>query len=137
MSTIDDLELSVRASNVLKKMGVETMDDFMALTRQSVMRQKNAGRRTWQEVSEIQTHFRHETLKSADHAKNATATDDFRDRAALVALEAFLSNDTLRSATVKVAEKDGVPTVVGLARAAFDIADAMCAARTKVEGETE
>lgn len=130
MSIIDDLELSVRASNVLKNMGVETMDDFMALTRQSVMRQKNAGRRTWQEVSEVQTYYRHEALADAEFsAPVLSETDDFRDRAALAALQGFCSQ------TDSSGMWSWLPDMA--VAEAWRIADAMCAARTKVEGETE
>ena len=58
MSIIDDLELSVRASNVLRKMGVETQEHLMALTRRAVLAQKNAGVRTWREVADIQQELR-------------------------------------------------------------------------------
>ena len=128
MSIIDALELSVRASNVLRKMGVETMDDFMALTRQTVMGQKNAGRRTWNEVSEIQTYYRHQAL---EQAQETTDTDDLRERAALAALPGVIHacrHDTRRF---------GETMEQMFARKAWAIADAMCAARTKVEGETE
>lgn len=58
MSILDELELSVRAHNVLKSMGtVETLDDFMALTRETVTAQKAAGARTWREICEIQETF--------------------------------------------------------------------------------
>lgn len=151
MSIIDDLEMSVRASNVLKKMGVETMDDFMALTRQTVMAQKNAGRRTWNEVLEMQTHFREAQRRSKDTAIRAgfwgepsdttrdfvtleshlSETDDFRDRAALAALTGVMACSWARPS-----DTGEMTYAQWIAKEAWIIADAMCAARTKAEGET-
>lgn len=52
-----DLELSVRAFNVLNREGVRTLDDFMALTEQRVRTFKNAGTRTWKEIRSVQLHL--------------------------------------------------------------------------------
>lgn len=48
------LELSVRAHSVLANAGVNTYPEFMALTRDRVLKLKHAGARTWKEVSEVQ-----------------------------------------------------------------------------------
>ncbi|MBD9544304.1 hypothetical protein IB276_33195 [Ensifer sp. ENS04] len=56
---ISELELSVRASNALRGMGVTTRDQFMKLTREDVMSVKNIGRRTWGEVRDLQEHVRY------------------------------------------------------------------------------
>ena len=55
MSILNRIELSVRAGNVLRNMGtVNTLEDFMALDRATVMAQKHAGVRTWKEIQEVQ-----------------------------------------------------------------------------------
>lgn len=54
MSIVDELELSIRSSNVLRTMGVETMDDFMSLTKERFLAQRNAGARSWKEIVDLQ-----------------------------------------------------------------------------------
>lgn len=60
----DQLELSVRAQNVLARHGVDTFTAFMELTARDVKKMKNAGVRTWREIEEIQEHARR--MYSAD-----------------------------------------------------------------------
>jgi len=56
---IDSLELSVRASNVLRNWGgVNTLEDFMALNKATVMALPGAGVRTWEEIKQYQDHLR-------------------------------------------------------------------------------
>lgn len=55
--SVDDLELSVRTSNVLRMEGIATVAQFMALERSQVMSFKNAGRRTWMEISDVQRYL--------------------------------------------------------------------------------
>jgi hypothetical protein len=56
---IESLELSVRASNVLRRSGfVNTLEEFMALDRETVMFMPKAGVRTWEEIEQVQKHFR-------------------------------------------------------------------------------
>ena len=58
MNILDQFEFSVRASNVLRHMGVKTIDDLLAIDRSAVLAQKNAGVRTWKEISEAQEYLR-------------------------------------------------------------------------------
>lgn len=51
---LDQLEISVRTTNVLRKHGVKTIDDFMALTRPVVLKLEYAGSKTWREIAEVQ-----------------------------------------------------------------------------------
>lgn len=52
---LDQLEISVRTTNVLRNRGVTTIDDFMALTRPVVMKMEHAGAKTWREIADVQT----------------------------------------------------------------------------------
>ena len=58
MSIVDDYEFSVRAGNVLRRLGVETVDSLLTLDRADVLAQKNAGVRTWKEIAEAQARLR-------------------------------------------------------------------------------
>lgn len=52
---LDELELSVRTANVLRKAGhVTTLADFMALDRKTVAALKGAGVRVWREIETVQ-----------------------------------------------------------------------------------
>ena len=51
---VDELELSVRSSNVLRLAGVTTIEEFARLTKDQVMGFANAGRKTWNEIEEAQ-----------------------------------------------------------------------------------
>lgn len=53
-----DLELSVRAGNCLRANGVNTLHDFLALTDKEVLSWRNAGRRTWIEIADMQARLR-------------------------------------------------------------------------------
>ncbi|TIW53851.1 MAG: hypothetical protein E5V54_24120 [Mesorhizobium sp.] len=57
-SPIDDLELSVRTGNVLRRYGVTTLDRFMELTKPEVMFFRHAGAKTWREIQEVQINLR-------------------------------------------------------------------------------
>lgn len=57
---IDQLELSVRTSNVLRMAGIETIEQFLELNRNYVMRLPNAGVKTWREVDEVQRYLKGE-----------------------------------------------------------------------------
>lgn len=57
MGIVDDLELSVRTSNVLRGEGVRTLSAFMALSKDRVMAMKGAGVRTWNEIKSVQTNI--------------------------------------------------------------------------------
>ena len=81
MSIIDELELSVRASNVLRRMGgIETLEDFMALTRKQVTDQPHAGIRTWREVADVQAALRPESREAAQRR----AWAEFQDAVGVV-----------------------------------------------------
>lgn len=61
---VSDLELSVRASNVLRLAGVTTMQDFMRLTKQRVLSFANSGARTWKEIEQVQKSLQPEALRN-------------------------------------------------------------------------
>lgn len=63
---LSGLELSVRATNALRAAGVSTMADFMGLEQEAVLRMRNAGRRTAQEVAEAQAGIRKRTLTAEE-----------------------------------------------------------------------
>ena len=51
---VSGLELSVRSSNVLREMGVTSVESFMSLTRTDILSRRNAGTKTWREIEEVQ-----------------------------------------------------------------------------------
>ena len=56
---IDSLELSTRAARVLRSWGrVNTLEDFMALDRATVMLLPSVGVRTWEEIKRTQDYLR-------------------------------------------------------------------------------
>lgn len=78
---LDSLELSVRASNALRKRGVSTLEDFMSLSKASVMLMPNVGARTWREIREMQEYLRGRTsgdgeLKAALGVVNSAIRED-------------------------------------------------------------
>jgi len=135
-SIIHDLELSVRTTNVLNAMDtVQTYDDFMALTKEQVMAQRNAGIRTWREVEEVQQNLRDghpEVNRMLAQAAPETPADvlTLRDQAALAALPVVIqvcAGDRPREIGTETHEQM-------FARKAWAVADAFIAAR---EGKTE
>lgn len=54
---VEDLELSVRTGNVLRNAGIVTLDQLKALDASAVLALKNAGRKTWREIQELQQFF--------------------------------------------------------------------------------
>lgn len=58
MSVVRELELSVRAANLLVRMGVFTMQEFLALTEETFLAQPGAGRKLWKEIVEVQTNIK-------------------------------------------------------------------------------
>lgn len=134
MSIIDDLELSVRASNVLRRRGrVETLDDFMILTKDDIMAQPNAGARTWREIEQM-----HKFLRARNEAPPplSAANMTLRDAAALAALPAIIS------ATSQGLHQPGQRGVLSIksvedriAADAYRIADAFIAARETKEDD--
>lgn len=131
-SIIHDLELTVRTTNVLNAMGtVQTYDDFMALTKEQVMAQRNAGIRTWREVKEVQQNLRdgHPEVNGTLE-QTATEITALRDQAALAALPAIIqvcAGDKPREIGTETHEQM-------FARKAWAVADAFIAAR---EGKTD
>lgn len=126
---INQLELSVRTSNILKDMGdVHTLDDFLALTEGHVKRQRGAGRRVWQEIRSIQTDIRRD-LQQAEERRAAQPvaeeTDEtvLRDWFAGKALAGLLADS----------EVGGSAEIV--AAACYRYADAMLAARKTKEAK--
>ena len=55
---VEDLELSVRTAGVLRINEVINMAQFLKLTRPEVTAWKNAGRRTWNEIYDIQDEYK-------------------------------------------------------------------------------
>lgn len=48
--TLDSLGLGVRATNLLRRLGIKTLEEFVALTKDRVLRAWSAGEKTWQEI---------------------------------------------------------------------------------------
>lgn len=55
---INSLEMSVRAQRILTAMKIVCMEEFMSITEIDIMRQPQAGRVTWREISDKQAYFR-------------------------------------------------------------------------------
>ena len=125
---LDNLELSVRADRVLRAYGrINTLDDFMSLTKADVMALKGAGMRTWGEIKTLQKNLRDgQPEVNQMLAQDAPDLTALRDQAALAALQGFC------------AQADSCGTwswLPSLAVAeAWRIADAFIAAR---EGQTD
>lgn len=123
---IDELELSVRTKNVLELMGdVHTLDDFMALTMGRVCAVRNAGRKTWNEIRDVQNSLRsqmHQTVKEHE--------TELRHEIAMHVLP------TLIEVCKNDPRMEGETGAQMVARAAYNVADAMLEARktTKAKG---
>jgi hypothetical protein len=121
---IHDLELSVRATNVLTAYGrVKTLEDFMALDKKTIMAQPNSGARTWKEIQHMQTFLRGTPLPALAPTLARDAT--LRDAAAMAALQGILANPN---------DNYGPENMRYAASYAWQAADAFIAAR---EGKTE
>lgn len=48
--TVDELDLSVRSSNCLKRAGIQTVEDLLAKTEEDMMKVRNLGRKSLEEV---------------------------------------------------------------------------------------
>ncbi|ESY35720.1 hypothetical protein NKK48_30260 [Mesorhizobium sp. C386A] len=57
---VDNLELSVRASNALRRYEINSIEKFLALTKPDIMGFKHAGAKTWHEIREVQVNIQHE-----------------------------------------------------------------------------
>jgi len=67
--SISDLELSVRAVNALRNIGVTPVEQFMKLDRGTVLRTRSAGAKTWREIRDMQPSLRdHGALADAEVA---------------------------------------------------------------------
>ena len=51
--TIDDLELSVRSFNCLKRAGIQTVEELMQKTEEDMMKVRNLGKKSLKEVKEV------------------------------------------------------------------------------------
>jgi hypothetical protein len=120
---IESLELSVRASNVLRRSGiVNTLEEFMALDRETVMFMPQAGVRTWEEIEQMQKY-----LGSLPHTAFAPAPPmardmTLRDAAALAALQGLCADSSINAPPEDIT------------KGAWRMADAFMAAR---EGKSE
>lgn len=80
MSLLDELEMSVRTSNVLRNLppchAVNTIEDFMALTREVVLDQRRAGVKTWREIENLQTYLRGDHANAPKPPDHPTALPD-------------------------------------------------------------
>jgi hypothetical protein len=97
---VDDLELSVRAGNVLRAAGIETIEQFMSLNRRAVMAMPKAGVRTWREIEDVQRGF-------ARHEDDFRRCNDERIKEFCGALNLFL--DTHEDYGVRLVEGRVVP----------------------------
>lgn len=64
MTEVDDLEINVRTRALLRNLGVQTIDQFMALDRPTVLSQMYAGAKTWRDIDEAQEGIRHRNIAS-------------------------------------------------------------------------
>ena len=48
--TIDDLDLSVRSNNCLRRAGINTVDELIQRTEEDMMKVRNLGRKSLEEV---------------------------------------------------------------------------------------
>ena len=129
---LDSLELSVRADRVLRMYGrVNTLDDFMALTKAEVMALKGAGMRTWGEIKMLQKNLLAHRAVQEDKARQQKIDKPredltaLRDQAALAALPAIIqvcAGDKPREIGTETFEQM-------FARKAWAVADAFIAAR--------
>lgn len=63
-----DLDLSSRTARILTEMGVETLDDFLAVEMRKVLRWPQSGARTWEEIAEAQKRLTSDdAMPSAGH----------------------------------------------------------------------
>ena len=51
--TIDDLELSVRSNNCLKRAGIQTVEELMQKTEEDMMKVRNLGKKSLKEIKEV------------------------------------------------------------------------------------
>ena len=86
VSVIDDLELSVRTSNVLRRMGVTTLENFMSLERRKFLAQKNAGIKSWREIEEVRYHLRRSARRQTVAGRALALLEEFN----------FLADDLAR-----------------------------------------
>lgn len=131
---INSLELSVRASNVLRNSGlVQTIEDFMALTKPQVMALKGAGIRTWREIRELQKNLRdghpevNAMLTAQETPKDTSALRDFFAMHAPVTWDdVYLQmgwSNRARSSPLDDSERRALWAVMALLR--YEYADAM------------
>lgn len=125
---INDIELSVRAGNVLRNMGINNLDAFMALTKKEVMAEINAGNRTWNEIANLQKHFRC-LAEERDQPALPAMQWSARDVMALNLLPKVM--DTCAQDT----REPGETHEQMFARKAYALADAMLAARETKEDD--
>jgi hypothetical protein len=129
---IESLELSVRASNVLRRSGlVNTLEEFMALDRETVILLPQAGVRTWEEIEQVQKHFREtQPAPAASTPAPLLARDmTLRDAAALAAFTPLVAY--VMAVATEAESANGARLAAG---AAWQFADDFMAAR---EGKSE
>ena len=51
--TIDDLELSVRSNNCLKRAGIQTVEELIQKTEEDMMKVRNLGKKSLKEIKEV------------------------------------------------------------------------------------
>ena len=119
---IDQLELSVRTTNVLKLMGdVHTLDDFMGLTKNQVCSIRGAGQRTWNEIRQLQLNL----FQRAEEAAEKLKPSFDRDEIALHVLPQII--ESCKNDTLAAGESRGHM----FARKAYAMADEMLLARNR------
>lgn len=77
---INSLELSVRASNVLRRIEppIDSAEKFLALDRDFILLQPRAGKRTWAEIKQMQDYLRGENIdtETTPQPKHPTVLPD-------------------------------------------------------------
>jgi DNA-directed RNA polymerase subunit alpha len=63
---IDDLELSARSQNCLKKAGIETVNQLLSLSQEKLIKIKNLGRKSFDEIQEKLIQYKSNTPKTEE-----------------------------------------------------------------------
>jgi hypothetical protein len=102
---IDTLELSVRATNLLKTNGYATREKFLEVTWPVMKKWKGAGIRTWHEILDLQHYVRRILEKEKQQKRRETLPG--RALVALQAINSLLPELTEKGWFVRQDSKNG------------------------------
>tara|TARA_R110002072_G_scaffold63430_6_gene157856 strand:+ start:897 stop:1205 length:309 start_codon:yes stop_codon:yes gene_type:complete len=66
---VDDLEMSIRTGNAMRKAGITEIDQFVALDRKTVVGLPGSGPKCWKEVQELQESLKPHVQEAQSWAK--------------------------------------------------------------------